>query len=65
VSLSAADTSSGGDGGTQTFIKSSGVKSLSYAADKVSPIAGGETVEQLEVFPFSYHEGKGGGSVRV
>eukprot|EP00884_Botryococcus_braunii_P002242 jgi/Botrbrau1/12018/Bobra.247_2s0022.2 len=37
------------DGIAETYIKSSGVKSLSYAADKATPIAGGDTVEQLEV----------------
>ncbi len=35
--------------GLQAYIKSSGVKSLSYAAEQPTSITGGDTVEQLEV----------------
>jgi hypothetical protein len=32
----------------QTYIRNEGVKQLSYAADGVSPVAGGDSTQQLE-----------------
>jgi hypothetical protein len=32
----------------QTYIRNEGVKQLSYEADGVSPVAGGDSTQQLE-----------------
>lgn len=34
---------------SQTYLRCNGVKSLSYSADAESPIAGGDSIEALEV----------------
>ena len=37
----------------QGFIKNSGQRSLTYDASNISRVAGGDTVEELEVHPAS------------
>lgn len=45
----------------QGFIKNSGQRSLNYDATNISKVAGGDTVEELEVRLGRYYAGRGRG----